>query len=120
MWRAARLEVDTGLHQKGWSRQQAIDFMAAHTALSDHEIRIEVDRYLTTPGQALAYKLGEMLIRRKRADAERILGASFDQRWFHDASLQLGSGPLPVLEATIDAWIAGGGKDPYAKPGLPQ
>jgi uncharacterized protein (DUF885 family) len=120
MWRAARLVVDTGLHQKGWSRQQAIDFMAAHTALSDHEIRIEVDRYLTTPGQALAYKLGEMLIRRKRADAERILSASFDQRWFHDVILQLGSVPLPVLEATIDAWVAGGGKDPYAKSGLPQ
>ncbi|MBB6426258.1 DUF885 family protein [Sphingopyxis sp. JAI128] len=113
MWRAARLVVDTGLHHKGWTRQQALDYMKAHTALSDHEITIEVDRYINDPGQALAYKLGEMLIRRKRAEAEARLGANFDQRWFHDTLLGLGSVPLPTLERVLDEWIAGGGKNPY-------
>jgi uncharacterized protein (DUF885 family) len=112
MWRAARLVVDTGLHHMGWSRQQAIDYLAGHTALSDHEVTIEVDRYISNPGQALAYKLGEMLIRRKRADAEAKLGAKFDQRWFHDVILGLGSVPLPTLERVLDDWIAGGGKNP--------
>jgi uncharacterized protein (DUF885 family) len=116
MWRAARLVVDTGLHHKGWTRQQALDFMKAHTALSDHEITIEVDRYINDPGQALAYKLGEMLIRRKRAEAEAKLGASFDQRWFHDTLLGLGSVPLPTLERVLDEWIAGGGKNPNPEP----
>jgi len=114
MWRAARLVIDTGIHHKGWSRQQAIDFLASHTALSDHEVRIEIDRYISTPGQALAYKLGEMLIRRKRADAEAKLGPAFDQRWFHDTLLALGAVPLPVLEEQLDLWIAGGGKNPNA------
>jgi uncharacterized protein (DUF885 family) len=112
MWRAARLVVDTGLHHKGWTRQQALDYMKAHTALSDHEITIEVDRYINDPGQALAYKLGEMLIRRKRAEAEAKLGDKFDQRWFHDVILGLGSVPLPTLERVLDEWIAGGGKNP--------
>jgi uncharacterized protein (DUF885 family) len=116
MWRAARLVVDTGLHHKGWKRQQALDFMKAHTALSDHEITIEVDRYINDPGQALAYKLGEMLIRRKRAEAEAKLGANFDQRWFHDTLLGLGSVPLPTLERVLDEWIAGGGKNPNPEP----
>ncbi len=116
MWRAARLVVDTGLHHKGWTRQQALDFMKAHTALSDHEITIEVDRYINDPGQALAYKLGEMLIRRKRAEAEAKLGADFDQRWFHDTLLGLGSVPLPTLERILDEWIAGGGKNPNPEP----
>ena len=114
MWRAARLVVDTGLHQKGWTRQQALDFMKSHTALSDHEVTIEVDRYLNDPGQALAYKLGEMLIRRKRSEAEQKLGAKFDQRWFHDTILGLGSVPLPTLERALDEWIAAGGPNPYA------
>ncbi|WP_136163124.1 DUF885 domain-containing protein [Sphingomonas flavalba] len=114
MWRAARLVVDTGLHHKGWTRQQALDYMKQHTALSDHEVTIEVDRYINNPGQALAYKLGEMLIRRKRAEAEKALGAAFDQRWFHDTLLGLGSVPLPTLERVLDEWIAGGGKDPNA------
>ncbi|RRN63319.1 DUF885 family protein [Caulobacter sp. 602-1] len=112
MWRAARLVVDTGLHHMGWSRQQALDYLSSHTALSDHEVTIEVDRYINDPGQALAYKLGEMLIRRKRAEAEAKLGANFDQRWFHDVILGLGSVPLPTLEKAIDDWIAGGGKNP--------
>ena len=116
MWRAARLVVDTGLHHKGWTRQQALEFMKAHTALSDHEITIEVDRYINDPGQALAYKLGEMLIRRKRAEAEAKLGAKFDQRWFHDTLLGLGSVPLPTLERVLDEWIAGGGKNPNPEP----
>ena len=114
MWRAARLVVDTGLHHMGWSRQQALDYLSSHTALSDHEVTIEVDRYINDPGQALAYKLGEMLIRRKRAEAEAKLGAAFDQRWFHDVILGLGSVPLPTLEKAIDDWIAGGGKNPNA------
>jgi uncharacterized protein (DUF885 family) len=116
MWRAARLVVDTGLHHKGWTRQQALDYMKAHTALSDHEITIEVDRYINDPGQALAYKLGEMLIRRKRAEAEAKLGAQFDQRWFHDVLLGLGSVPLPTLERVLDEWIAGGGKNSNPAP----
>jgi uncharacterized protein (DUF885 family) len=114
MWRAARLVIDTGLHSKGWSRQQAIDYLASHTALSQHEVTTEVDRYISWPGQALAYKLGEMTIRRLRAEAEAKLGTKFDPRYFHDAILQLGSVPLPVLEQHIREFIAGGGKNPHA------
>jgi uncharacterized protein (DUF885 family) len=114
MWRAARLVVDTGIHRMGWSRQQAIDFLSSHTALSNHEITTEVDRYISWPGQALAYKLGEMTIRRKRAEAEAKLGGKFDQRWFNDTILGLGAVPLPVLEQELDDWIAGGGKNPNA------
>lgn len=114
MWRACRLVIDTGVHYYGWSRQRALDYLREHTALSVHEVTTEVDRYISWPGQALAYKLGEMLIRRKRAEAEEALGADFDQRYFHDVILGLRSVPLPVLEAELDAWIAGGGKNPYA------
>lgn len=105
MWRAARLVIDTGLHAQGWSRQQAIDYLAEHTALSQHEVESEVDRYISWPGQALAYKLGEMTIRRSRLKAEQALGPRFDQRRFHDVILALGSVPLPVLEARIDQFI---------------
>ena len=98
MWRAARLVIDTGIHRYGWSREQAIDYLAGHTALSQHEVETEVDRYISWPGQALAYKLGEMTIRRLRTEAETALGPKFDQRKFHDAILALGSVPLPVLE----------------------
>ncbi|MEP6549325.1 MAG: DUF885 family protein [Gammaproteobacteria bacterium] len=115
MWRAARLVVDTGIHRMGWTRQQAIDFLSNHTALSNHEVTTEVDRYISWPGQALAYKLGEMTIRRKRAEAEKTLGGNFDQRWFNDAILGLGAVPLPVLEQQLDAWIAAGGKNPNAE-----
>ncbi|WP_076068379.1 DUF885 domain-containing protein [Sphingomonas montana] len=111
MWRACRLVIDTGLHHEGWTRARAIAYLSDHTALSQHEIETEVDRYISWPGQALAYKLGEMTIRRKRADAEKTLGARFDQRWFHDLILNLGSVPLPLLEQKIDAWIAGGGRN---------
>ena len=110
MWRAVRLVVDTGIHQYGWSREQARDYLASRTALSEHEVATEVDRYISWPGQALAYKLGEMTIRRVRAKAEKALGPKFDIRKFHDVVLSLGSVPLPVLEARIDAFIADGGQ----------
>ena len=110
MWRAARLVIDTGIHHYGWSREQAVDYLASHTALSEHEVGTEVDRYISWPGQALAYKLGEMTIRRVRAKAEDALGERFDIRKFHDVVLSLGSVPLPVLETRIDAFIADGGQ----------
>ena len=110
MWRACRLVVDTGLHAKGWSRSQAIELMAANTALSRHEITTEVDRYISWPGQALAYKMGELKIRELRARAERALGEGFDVRAFHDAVLENGAVPLAVLEERIDAFIAAGGR----------
>lgn len=110
MWRAARLVIDTGIHSKGWSRAQAIDYLAGHTALSSREVETEVDRYISWPGQALAYKLGEMTIRKVRARAKDALGPKFDIRRFHDVVLALGSVPLPVLEERIDAFIADGGE----------
>ncbi|MEM1114740.1 MAG: DUF885 family protein, partial [Pseudomonadota bacterium] len=113
MWRACRLVIDTGLHHYGWSRQRAIDYLAEHTALSLHEITTEVDRYISWPGQALAYKLGEMLIRQKRREAESQLGAEFDKRYFHDVILGLRSVPLTVLANELDAWIRDGGPNPY-------
>jgi uncharacterized protein (DUF885 family) len=112
MWRAARLVVDTGLHRYGWNRKQAIDYLAGHTALAQHDVETEVDRYISWPGQALAYKLGELSIRKMRAKAEKELGPKFDQRAFHDAFLNLGSVPLPVLETEMERFIASGGKDP--------
>ena len=113
MWRAARLVVDTGIHAKGWTREQAQRFLHDNTALSDHEITTEVDRYIGWPGQALAYYLGELTIQRVRAKAERALGPRFDIRAFHDTVLSLGSVPMPVLEERIDRFIADGGKGPY-------
>ncbi|WP_370297917.1 DUF885 domain-containing protein [Qipengyuania mesophila] len=110
MWRAARLVIDTGIHHYGWSREQAVDYLASHTALSDREVGTEIDRYISWPGQALAYKLGELTIRRVREKAESELGSSFDIRKFHDVVLSLGSVPLPALEARIDAFIADGGQ----------
>jgi len=106
MWRACRLVVDTGLHAMGWTRQRAIDYMAERTALSRHEITTEVDRYISWPGQALAYKMGELKIRELRARAETALGTRFDVRAFHDAVLANGSVPLDVLERQIDDFIA--------------
>jgi uncharacterized protein (DUF885 family) len=105
MWRACRLVVDTGLHTQGWSRQQALDYLAGNTALSLHEVTTETDRYIGWPGQALAYKMGELKIRELRKRAEDALGPRFDLRAFHDAVLAQGSLPLPVLEAQIDAFI---------------
>jgi uncharacterized protein (DUF885 family) len=106
MWRACRLVVDTGVHALGWSRQRAVEYMAANTALSLHEVSTEIDRYITWPGQALAYKMGEIEIKRLRAKAERELGRRFDVRRFHDAVLSNGSVPLPVLAEQIDAYVA--------------
>jgi uncharacterized protein (DUF885 family) len=110
MWRAVRLVIDTGIHHYGWSRQQAIDYLASRSALSQHEVETEVDRYISWPGQALAYKLGEMTILKVRHKAEQALGDKFDIRKFHDVVLSLGSVPLPVLEQRIDAFIADGGQ----------
>lgn len=105
MWRATRLVVDTGLHSKGWSKQQAVDFMTDNTALSAANIDAEVNRYMTWPGQALAYKVGELKIRELRTRAEEALGADFDLRDFHDTVLENGSIPLSVLEEHVDRWI---------------
>ncbi len=113
MWRACRLVIDTGVHQFGWSREQALAYLRDNAAMSEHEITTEIDRYISWPGQALAYKLGEMLIREKRAKAEDTLGTDFDQRYFHDKILGLRSVPLWVLEDELDAWIAAGGPNPY-------
>ncbi|HEY3813948.1 MAG TPA: DUF885 family protein [Caulobacteraceae bacterium] len=112
MWRACRLVVDTGIHHKGWTRAQAIKYMSDNTALPEHEIETEVDRYITWPAQALSYKLGEIDIERLRAKAEKELGPKFDIRAFHDTVLSMGSVPLPVLDRRIDQFIAAGGKDP--------
>ena len=105
MWRACRLVVDTGMHAMGWSRQRALDYMTANTALSEHEIRTEIDRYIAWPGQALAYKTGEMQIIALRRRAEQELGERFDVRLFHDAVLGQGGVTLPVLEQQIEAYI---------------
>jgi uncharacterized protein (DUF885 family) len=106
MWRAARLVIDTGLHEYGWTREQAIDYLASHTALAKHDVTTEVDRYISWPGQALSYYIGYRTIRDLRAEAERELGTAFDQKTFHDTILNLGSVPLPVLEEEVRAFIA--------------
>ena len=114
-WRASRLVVDTGIHAKGWTREQAQAYLMENTALAKHEVETEVDRYISWPGQALSYYLGQMAIQEARARAEKALGPKFDIRNFHDTVLQLGSVPLPVLQQRIDAFIADGGKSPYPK-----
>ena len=106
MWRACRLVVDTGVHAKGWTRKQVMDYLAANTALSLHEVETETDRYISWPGQALSYRIGYLKIRELRARAERELGERFDVRLFHDAVLANGAVPLPVLEQQIDRFIA--------------
>jgi uncharacterized protein (DUF885 family) len=105
MWRACRLVIDTGIHAKGWTRQQAMDYFAANTALSEQNIRAEVDRYISWPGQALAYKLGELRIWAMRRNAEELLGDNFDLREFHDVVLANGALPIAMLEAVVDRWI---------------
>jgi len=105
MWRAARLVIDTGVHHKGWTREKALAYLRDHTALSEHEVTTEVDRYISWPGQALSYKLGEIAIVRLRGEAEKALGDRFDVKSFHDAVLSQGSVPLPVLDAQIRAYI---------------
>jgi uncharacterized protein (DUF885 family) len=113
IWRAARLVIDTGIHSQGWTRERALDYLRTYTALPEHEIETEVDRYIAWPGQALSYYLGEMAIVKARAKAEAALGARFNIRAFHDAVLELGSVPLPVLSARVDRFIAEGGRGPY-------
>jgi uncharacterized protein (DUF885 family) len=113
IWRAARLVADTGIHSQGWSRERAIAYFHDYTALPEHEIETEVDRYIAWPAQALSYYLGEDTILKARAKAEKALGAHFNLRAFHDTVLELGSVPLPVLVARIDRFIAEDGKGPY-------
>jgi uncharacterized protein (DUF885 family) len=113
IWRAARLVVDTGIHSQGWSRDRAIAYLREYTALPEHEIETEVDRYIAWPAQALSYYLGEDAILKARSKAERALGGHFNLRAFHDTVLELGSVPIPVLSARIDRFIADGGKGPY-------
>jgi uncharacterized protein (DUF885 family) len=106
MWRASRLVIDTGVHHKGWTRDQALAYLRERTALSEHEVTTEVDRYISWPGQALSYKLGELAIVALRAEAEAALGPKFDLKAFHDTILAQGSVPLPVLEQQVRAWVA--------------
>jgi uncharacterized protein (DUF885 family) len=113
IWRAARLVVDTGIHSQGWTRQQALAYFRDTTALPEHEIATEIDRYITWPAQALSYYIGEQAILEGRRAAERALNERFNLRAFHDAVLELGSVPLPVLQARIERFIADGGRGPY-------
>jgi uncharacterized protein (DUF885 family) len=105
MWRAVRLVVDTGMHSMGWTREQAIQFFKDNTGKTDQDITVEVDRYIVWPGQALAYKLGQLKIRELRAEAERRLDAKFNVRAFHDAVLEQGAVPLSLLEPHVKHWI---------------
>jgi prolyl oligopeptidase len=106
MWRAVRLVVDTGIHYKGWTRQQAIDFFRDNAAKTEHDIVNEIDRYIVMPGQALAYKIGQLKILSLRANAEAALGEDFDVRAFHDELLGAGALPLDILQQRMDTWLA--------------
>ena len=112
-WRAARLVVDTGVHAMGWSREKAQAYLRDNTALSNHEIETEVDRYIAWPGQALSYYMGQLAFQRARTKAEKALGPKFNIRAWHDAMLQLGFVPLPIIDQRTDRFIAEGGKGPY-------
>ena len=106
MWRAIRLVVDTGMHELSWSRQQAIDYFKANAGKTEHDIIVEIDRYIVWPGQALAYKMGELKIKELRAKSEKTLGEKFDIRLFHDEVLRHGAVPLDILEAQVKVWLA--------------
>jgi len=105
MWRAVRLVVDTGMHSMNWTREQAIQFFKDNTGKTDQDITVEVDRYIVWPGQALAYKLGQLKIRELRAEAERRLEVKFNVRAFHDSVLEQGAVPLSLLEPHVKHWI---------------
>ena len=105
MWRACRLVVDTGIHAKGWTREQVVDFMSSNTALSLHEINTETDRYISWPGQALSYKIGEIKIRELRKRAEDELGPKFNIRDFHEVILEQGTVTLSILENRVNNYI---------------
>ncbi len=105
MWRAIRLVVDTGMHSLGWSRQRSIDFFKSNSSKSEHDIQVEIDRYIAWPGQALAYKIGQLTISRLRAKAEKQLGENFDIREFHKVVLENGSLPLDILESQVNDWL---------------
>jgi uncharacterized protein (DUF885 family) len=119
-WRAARLVVDTGIHAMGWSRQEAIDYMLAHTALAPRAVADEVDRYIALPGQALAYKTGQLEILRIRDAARQRLGGAFDIRGFHDAILSDGALPLPTLAEVVSAWADRVAREPIPLPLAPR
>jgi uncharacterized protein (DUF885 family) len=106
MWRALRLVVDTGIHSQGWTRQQAVDYFRENTAQDDRAINAEIDRYISNPGQAVAYKIGELKFKELRAYAQKELGPAFDVRAFHDEVLRHGAVPLDLLEQNVKAWVA--------------
>lgn len=112
-WRASRLVVDTGMHAMGMTREEAQQYLRDNTALGEHDIEEEIDRYISWPGQALAYYLGMTEIQKERAHAQKVLGRKFNLRAFHDAILATGGVPLPVLDQYLEAWIKGGGIGPY-------
>jgi uncharacterized protein (DUF885 family) len=116
MWRACRLVADTGLHWKGWTKEEARRCFIENSALSEGNIEAELNRYIGWPGQALAYKIGELKLKELRRRAEQRLGGRFDVRRFHDAVLLSGPLPLDVLEQRVDAWIAAGGAFPQPGP----
>jgi uncharacterized protein (DUF885 family) len=108
--RAIRLVVDTGFHSRKWTRQQVVDYFHAHSAIDEVDVQTETDRYISIPGQALAYKTGQLKILELRERAKKELGARFDVRKFHDTILDAGALPLDVLEARVNAWMAGEAK----------
>jgi uncharacterized protein (DUF885 family) len=112
MLRAVRLVVDTGLHEFGWSRDRAIAYMLENTSMAPRDVAVEIDRYIAQPGQACAYKIGELTFARLRREAAAALGPKFDVRDFHEVCLDTGALPLAVLEAKVRGWIAAGGGRP--------
>jgi len=115
VWRAIRLVVDTGIHSMGWSRQQAIDYFKANAGKNEHDITVEVDRYIVWPGQALAYKIGELKMKELRAYAKQELGEKFDIRAFHDELLGNGALPLDILEQQVKGWVEAKKSDGFKK-----